>query len=49
MFLRPVGKGYPVRLEESVRRDGGALLRGNDLLCGAVDVCVTDPLAGIPS
>lgn len=41
-----VDKGYPVRLGESIRRDGGALLRGNDLLCGAVDVCVTDTLTG---
>lgn len=39
-------KGYPVRFGESVRKDGGAVLRGNDILCGAVDVCVTDTLTG---
>lgn len=29
-----------------MRGDGGFLLRGNDLLCGAVDVCVADTLTG---
>lgn len=38
--------GYDIRFGESVRRDGGPLLRGNDLLAGAVDVCVTDTLTG---
>ena len=36
----------PLNLGQSVRGDGGSLLRGNDLLCGAVDVCVTDTLTG---
>lgn len=39
-------KGYKVTYGESVRKDGGAVLRGNDLLAGAVDVCVTDTLTG---
>lgn len=38
--------GYKVTYGESVRKDGGAILRGNDLLAGAVDVCVTDTLTG---
>jgi betaine reductase len=38
--------GYPLRLAESVRAEGGAILRGNDLLAGAADVCVTDTLTG---
>lgn len=38
--------GYPVRFGESVRKDGGAILRGNDILAGAVDICVTDTLTG---
>ncbi len=39
-------QGYGVNFGSSVRADGGALLRGNDLLAGAVDVCVTDTLTG---
>ena len=39
-------KGYKVLFGSSVRADGGALLRGNDLLAGAVDVCVCDTLTG---
>lgn len=39
-------KGYPVNFGESLRGDGGSLLRGNDLLAGAVDVCVCDTLTG---
>lgn len=38
--------GYDIKFGESVRADGGAILRGNDLLAGAVDVCVTDTLTG---
>lgn len=41
-----VEKGYPLKFGESIRKDGGAILRGNDLLAGAVDVCVTDTLTG---
>lgn len=39
-------KGYDICFGESVRKDGGAVLRGNDILAGAVDVCVTDTLTG---
>ena len=40
------GMGFPISFGSSVRKDGGALLRGNDILAGAVDVCVTDTLTG---
>ena len=43
---RMAERGYDLRLGQSVRGDGGSLLRGNDLLAGAVDVCVTDTLTG---
>ena len=39
-------RGYPITFGASVRKDGGAVLRGNDILVGAVDVCVTDTLSG---
>jgi len=39
-------RGYDVKFGTSVRKDGGAVLRGNDILVGAVDVCVTDALTG---
>lgn len=38
--------GYPINFSESVRSDGGAVMRGNDLLTGTVDVMVTDTLTG---
>jgi glycine/sarcosine/betaine reductase complex component C subunit alpha len=38
--------GYAVHFASSVRADGGSLLRGNDLLAGAADVCVCDTLTG---
>jgi len=38
--------GYALSFGASVRKDGGAILRGNDILAGAVDVCVTDTLTG---
>lgn len=38
--------GYKIKFGESVRSDGGSVLRGNDILAGAVDVCVTDTLTG---
>lgn len=38
--------GYPIRFAESTRSDGGSVMRGNDLLCGTVDVMVTDTLTG---
>ncbi|MBL3540371.1 glycine/sarcosine/betaine reductase complex component C subunit alpha [Aminivibrio sp.] len=39
-------KGYPISFGASIRKDGGAVLRGNDILAGAVDICVTDTLTG---
>ena len=38
--------GYKFEYTESMRSDGGAVLRGNDLLQGVPDVCVTDSLTG---
>ena len=38
--------GYAINFGRSIRKDGGAILRGNDLLAGAVDVCVADTLTG---
>ena len=43
---RMAERGYGVKFGSSVRKDGGAVLRGNDILAGAVDVCVTDTLTG---
>ncbi len=39
-------KGFPITFGDSQRSDGGAVLRGNDLLLGTVDVVVTDTLTG---
>lgn len=38
--------GYPINFGESTRSDGGCVMRGNDLLKGAVDIMVTDTLTG---
>lgn len=38
--------GYDIEFGSSQRADGGNVLRGNDLLLGAVDVVVTDTLTG---
>lgn len=38
--------GYPIKFGSSMRKEGGSILRGNDLLAGSVDVCVTDTLTG---
>ena len=38
--------GYDITFGSSVRADGGSVLRGNDILTGAVDICVTDTLSG---
>lgn len=44
---RMAEKGYPLNLGQSVRgRRRFPAARGNDLLCGAVDVCVADTLTG---
>ena len=39
-------RGYDVNFGASARKDGGFVLRGNDILAGVVDVCVTDTLTG---
>ena len=38
--------GYDLEFAESIRADGGSVMRGNDLLVGAPDVMVTDTLSG---
>lgn len=38
--------GYEISFADSIRKGGGAIFRGNDLLSGAGDVCVTDTLTG---
>lgn len=39
-------KGYDIHFAESLRADGGAVMRGNDLLAGTPDVMVCDSLTG---
>lgn len=39
-------KGYNINFSESGRADGGAVMRGNDLLTGQPDVMITDTLTG---
>ena len=39
-------KGYSIAFGESTRADGGSVLRCNDILTVAADVCVTDTLTG---
>jgi len=38
--------GYEISFADSIRKGGGAIFRGNDLLAGAGDVCVADTLTG---
>ena len=38
--------GYAINFTESVRSDGGVVMRGNDLLMGVPDVMVNDSLSG---
>ncbi len=38
--------GYPIQFAESARADGGAVMRGNDLLMATPDVMVCDSLTG---
>lgn len=46
-ILKRLGEGgYPIEFSQSVRQDGGCVLRGNDLLTGAADVVVCDTLTG---
>jgi len=47
MVLKELQKnGYDITFAESGRSDGGSIMRGNDMLAGACDVLVTDPLTG---
>ncbi len=39
-------QGYSFSWGQSLREDGGQVLRGNDIIMGAVDVLVTDTLTG---
>ncbi|NLA95238.1 MAG: glycine reductase [Clostridiaceae bacterium] len=39
-------KGYPLRFAQSQRADGGAVMRGNDVLRASQDVLVLDSLTG---
>ncbi|WP_123052760.1 glycine/sarcosine/betaine reductase complex component C subunit alpha [Clostridium sp. JN-1] len=38
--------GYEIKFAESLRKDGGAVMRGNDILAGTPDVMVCDSLTG---
>ncbi|OGO76502.1 MAG: glycine reductase [Clostridiales bacterium GWB2_37_7] len=38
--------GYDINFSESVRSDGGVIMRGNDLLAAAADIMVMDSLTG---
>ena len=38
--------GYKIKFGESRRADGGAILRGNDILNPSVDICLCDSLTG---
>ena len=38
--------GYAIHFAKSGRADGGAIMRGNDVLTGACDVMIADPLTG---
>lgn len=38
--------GYKINFVESMRSDGGAIMRGNDLLAGTPDVMIQDTLTG---
>jgi len=38
--------GYPIKFAESMRSDGGCVMRGNDLLAASSNVMVTDTLTG---
>lgn len=41
-----VDNGYDMAFSESMRADGGVVMRGNDLLAGSPDVMVQDTLTG---
>jgi hypothetical protein len=39
-------RGFDINFAQSARRDGGVIMRGNDLLLGVPDIMVTDSLTG---
>ena len=39
-------QGYAIPFGQSLRKEGGRLLRGNDLVAGSVDIAVCDTLTG---
>ncbi len=39
-------EGYEINFTQSMRADGGCVMRGNDLLAGTPDVMITDTLTG---
>jgi glycine/sarcosine/betaine reductase complex component C subunit alpha len=39
-------KGYDIQFSNSLRADGGCVMRGNDLLAGSPDVMICDSLTG---
>ena len=45
-FKELTTKGYNINFTESERSDGGAVMRGNDLLTGTPDIMITDTLTG---
>lgn len=46
VLLELKSNGYEINFAGSVRADGGAIMRGNDLLCGSADIMVLDTLTG---
>lgn len=46
ILTKLVENGYNINFANSVRADGGAVLRGNDILAGVADVVVCDSLTG---
>lgn len=45
-LLKLKENGYDIRFAESMRADGGIVMRGNDLLAGTPDIMVMDSLTG---
>lgn len=45
-FKELAGNGYEINFAESGRADGGAVMRGNDLLTGEPDIMINDTLTG---
>lgn len=45
-LLRLKDGGFDIKFANSARKDGGVVMRGNDLIAASADVMVTDPLTG---